>query len=433
MKRALRLLAAILAVCILAVLTQAQIQPHSAPSYEEKVLHAFNGTSDGWVTTSLIRDVKGNLYGANMWGGYLGDGCNIFFTGCGTVFELTAAGKFKVLHTFSYLDGAVPFGNLIRDASGNLYGTTIDGGRSGDCDSGCGVVFKLTPRGQFTTLHNFTNGSDGAYPLAGVVMDAAGNLYGAAQNGASGGGVVFELTPSGDFHVLHSFDKNDGFAPNGLLLGADGNLYGTTNSGGDLSCSTGGSGGCGVVYKLDKAGTETVLYRFKGTSDGLFPVSPLFMDKAGNLFGTAEAGGNKKGHCNLSDAPSGCGTVFKIDSAGKFSLLFTFDSADGAEPFTGPLIQDSQGDLFGTTSAGGNGKCTYTDGATGCGVVFKITSAGKESVLYNFKRQSDGGVPYTGVVEDSKGNLYGTTVYGGHLSCTPGSGEGCGVIFELKP
>ena len=433
MRKALRLLAAIVAAWIFATLTQAQTQPDKAPSYQEKVLHAFNGTSDGWEPISLIRDAKGNLYGASLWGGYLGEGCNIFFTGCGTVFELTAKGKFKTLHTFQFGDGAVPFGNLIQDASGNLYGTTIDGGTAGNCDSGCGVVFKLTTKGEFTRLYSFTNGSDGAYPFEGVVMDAAGNLYGASQNGALGGGVVFELTSSGDFHVLHSFDKNDGFAPNGLFLSADGNLYGTTNSGGDLSCSAGGGGGCGVVYKLDKAGTETVLYRFKGTSDGLFPQSPLLMDKAGNLFGTAQAGGDKKGHCNLSDAPSGCGTVFKIDTAGKFTVLFTFDSADGAQPYNGQLTQDSEGVLFGTTSAGGNGKCTYTDNAVGCGVVFKLTAAGKESVLYNFKRRSDGGVPYTGVIEDGKGNLYGTTIDGGDLSCTPNNGEGCGVIFELKP
>ncbi len=433
MRKALRLLAATTAVCVFTALTQAQTQAAQGANHKEKVLHAFNGTTDGWVTTSVIRDAKGNLYGANAWGGYMGSGCNFFFPGCGTIFELTTAGKFKILHTFEYGDGAVPLSNLMLDASGNLYGTTTDGGTAGDCDSGCGVVFKLATKGDFTRLYSFTNGPDGAYPLAGVAMDAAGNLYGASQNGVYGAGVVFELTRSGDLRVLHSFDKMDGFAPNGLILGADGNLYGTTNSGGDLSCNAGGGNGCGVVYKLDKAGTETVLYRFKGESDGASPESPLLMDKAGNLFGTAQAGGDKKGHCNYSDAPPGCGTVFKIDSAGKFSVLFTFDSADGAQPYDGQLIQNSQGDLFGTTTAGGDGRCTYTDGAVGCGVVFKLTGAGKESVLYNFKRQSDGGVPYTGVVEDSKGNLYGTTVYGGDLSCTPGNGEGCGVIFELTP
>jgi uncharacterized repeat protein (TIGR03803 family) len=114
-------------------------------------------------------------------------------------------------------------------------------------------------------------------------------------------------------------------------------------------------------------------------------------------------------------------------------VLFTFHGSDGAEPYNGPLIQDSHGNLYGTTSAGGNGNCTYTDGGAGCGVVFKLTAAGKESVLYNFKRQSDGGVPYAGVVKDGKGNLYGTTEYGGDLSCIPGNGEGCGVIFELTP
>ena len=428
MRKALRLLAAIAAVCILTALTQAQVQPNKAASYKEKVLHAFKGTSDGWLPTSLVRDAKGNLYGTNADGGYLGGGCDPFFAGCGTVFELSAGGKFKLLHTFKYSDGALPFGNLIQDASGNLYGTTLDGGSNGKCESGCGVVFKLSPTGKFTMLYNFTAGS--ANPTSGVIIDAAGNLYGVAQN--FGDGEVFELTASGDFRVLYSFNGTDGSGPHGLILDAEGNLYGTTSSGGDMSCSEGQGSGCGVVYKLDVSGKETVLYSFKGKSDGVSPASPLFMDKAGALFGTTEWGGDKK-HCNYSNKAPGCGTVFKIDSAGKFSVLFTFHGSDGAEPYNGPLIQDSHGNLYGTTSTGGNGKCTYSDGSAGCGVVFKLTATGTESVLNNFKRQSDGGVPYAGVVEDGKGNLYGTTEYGGDLSCTPGNGEGCGVIFELTP
>jgi uncharacterized repeat protein (TIGR03803 family) len=256
MRKALRLSAAIAAVCIFTALTQAQTQPDNAPSYKEKVLHAFKGTSDGWLPTSLVRDAKGNLYGTNADGGYLGGGCDSFFAGCGTVFELSAGGKFKLLHTFKYSDGALPFGNLIQDASGNLYGTTLDGGSNGKCESGCGVVFKLSPAGKITMLYNFTNGSDGADPTWGVVMDAAGNLYGVVQN--FGDGEVFELTPSGDFRVLHTFNGTDGTSPNGLILDAKGNLYGTTGGGGDS--------GSGVVYELDKAGTETVLYSFKGGS-----------------------------------------------------------------------------------------------------------------------------------------------------------------------
>jgi uncharacterized repeat protein (TIGR03803 family) len=202
------------------------------------------------------------------------------------VFEFSADGKFRIVHTFKYSDGAIPpFGNLIRDASGNLYGTTLDGGDNGKCESGCGVVFKLGPRGKFTTLYNFTNGSDGADPTWGVTMDAAGNLYGVAQN--FGDVEVFELTPSGEFHVLHSFNGTDGTSPNGLILDAKGNLYGTTGGGGDS--------GSGVVYKLDKAGTETVLYSFKGRSDGAYPHSTLFMDKAGALFGTTLGGVTRKG------------------------------------------------------------------------------------------------------------------------------------------
>ena len=432
--KSLRLLAAIAAVCILAALTQAQVQTNKAGSYKEKVLHAFNGTSDGWVPTSLVRDAKGNLYGANAWGGYLGGGCNSFFPGCGTVFELTAEGKFKLLHTFKYDDGAVPFGDLIQDAGGNLYGTTVDGGNNGKCESGCGVVFKLTPAGKFTMLYNFTAGSDGAWPTSGVIMDAAGDLFGTSQSGAFGAGVVFELTSSRDLKVLYSFTGDaDGGGPNGVIQDSNGNLFGTTAYGGGAPCYLGQTGvGCGVVYKLDSSGNETVLYRFKGESDGAFPVAPLFMDKAGNLYGTTTRGGDEKGNCDhTNELLPGCGTIFEIDTAGTFSVLFTFDSADGYSP--NQIMQDAHGNLYGTTPSGGNGKCSYGDYAIGCGVVFKLTPSGKESLLHNFKGQRDGGDPSGGVVEDSKGNLYGTTVYGGDLSCTPGNGEGCGVIFELTP
>jgi uncharacterized repeat protein (TIGR03803 family) len=431
--KSLRLLAAAVAVCILTALTQAQVQSNKAASYKEKVLHAFTAASDGWLPGPLLRDAKGNLYGVNTWGGDTSGECDFFFPGCGTVFELSAEGKFSVLHTFNFSDGAVPH-NLIQDASGNLYGTTRDGGDNTYCQSGCGVIFELTPAGKFTVLYRFTGEADGDNPASGLIIDVAGNLYGTAQGGPYNYGEVFELTSSRSLKVLYVFSGNaDGGAPNGVSQDSKGNLYGATVAGGDLLCHL-SQNGCGVVYRLDKNGTETVLYRFKGESDGAFPEAPLFMDKAGNLYGTTTRGGDEKGNCNHSkELPPGCGTIFKIDTSGTFSVLFTFDGADGYSP--NQIMQDAHGNLYGTTPSGGNGKCSYGDYAIGCGVVFKLTPSGKESVLHNFKGQRDGGNPPGKIVEDSTGNLYGTTFYGGNLSCIPyyGYGPGCGVIFELTP
>ncbi|HXM22987.1 MAG TPA: choice-of-anchor tandem repeat GloVer-containing protein [Terriglobales bacterium] len=415
--RSLRLLAATVTVCVLTAFTQAQLQPNKAASYKEKVLHAFTGKSDGAQPTDLVRDANGNLYGATAFGGNMSGRCGQQYglRGCGIVFELSAKGKFKVLHTFDFSDGVVP-GNLVYDASGNLYGTATWGGNSACQNEGCGVIFKLTSAGAFTLLYKFTGGSDGLNPN-GLTMGAKGNLYGTACCGE-----VFQLTASGKLEVLYSFtETGTGLGPEGVIEDSAGNLYGTTFGGGDTSCSLYEGSGCGLVYKLDTSGKETVLYSFKGRSDGAFPASTLIMDKAGNLYGTASLGGDEKGVCHLSGSPVGCGTVFKIDTAGAFSVLVKFDGSDGLYP--GTLTEDAHGIIFGTTDFGGN-VC--------CGVVYKLTAGNKEAVLYNFKRQSDGGWPVK-VVEDTKGNLYGTTLNGGDLSCAPGQGVGCGVIFELTP
>lgn len=429
MRKCIRLWAAIAAVCFVTSFTQAQLQPATS-NYKEKVLYAFTGKSDGWIPGQLVRDAKGNLYGTNDWGGSMSGKCGTLGTGCGTVFKLSAAGKFSVFHTFKFSDGANPSANLFLDASGNIYGTAVNGGDITNCNTGCGVIFKLTPTGKLTVLYRFVNpGSDGANPNS-VIMDANGNWYGTTNVGSFGPyGEVFELTSAGKLEVLYSFNGTDGNGPNGLIRDSKGNLYGDTYSGGDMSCSIGVGEGCGLVYKLDKDGTETILYRFKGDSDGAFPYSPLLMNKTGNLYGTAQMGGDKKGYCNATDEPPGCGTVFRINSAGDFSVFFTFNSADGNDP--NQLMQDTHGNFYSTTAIGGDGNCQYDNGAVGCGTVFKLTAGGKESVLYNFKRRSDGGNPYAGVIEDSKGNLYGTTIYGGDLSCKPGDGIGCGVIFEI--
>lgn len=417
MRKALRLSAAIAAVCVLTVFTQAQIQTTRANSYKEKVLHAFTGGSDGGQPDALVRDAEGNLYGATAFGGNISGNCGQL-NGCGVVFEFSASGKFEVLHTFDYSDGAVP-NDLIYDGSGSLYGTAA-GGNSACQDGGCGVIFKLTTAGDFSLLYEFKGLSDGSNPN-GLTMGGNRNLYGTTSANTSSYqeyGEVFELTTSGQFDVLYSFNGiTGGNDPTGVIQDSEGNLYGTTVGGGDTSCVLQKESGCGLVYKLDTSGKETVLYSFKGKSDGAFPASPLVMDKAGNLYGTAPLGGYEKRNCHLPDSPVGCGTVFKIDTAGTFSALVKFDSADGNYP--GPLTEDTYGTVFGATALGGRGCCE------GGGVVYKLAASGKESVMYeNFAGKSDGQWPIK-VVADGRGNLYGATVFGG--------ASNRGVLFELTP
>ncbi len=423
MKNALRLSAAVAAVCILTALTQAQ-QPHQA-THHEKVLYTFGKTSVGFIPNALIRDAKGNLFGSNGGGGNTTGNCSPPWTGCGTVFELTAAGKMVVLHTFNlYPDGAGPT-SLVQDARGNLYGATAQGG-NGNCVYGCGTLFKVTAAGKFTLLHTF--GPDGlAIPTSGLTMDTQGNLYGAVDYGTNAlDGAIYEWTTSRKLKVLYRFsNQSDGVTPSAVIPDNEGNLYGTTERGGDLSCSQGDGDGCGLVFKLDiSTGVETVLYAFHGDADGAFPAlaAPLVRDKAGNLFGITAEGGNNQ-DC-LTSYSSGCGTLFKIDAAGGFSALFTFDGTDGNSP--NGVMEDPDGNLYGTTSYGGRNPCT----GAGCGTVFKFSAGRKASVLYNFPGQSDGGSPAVGVVEDSNHNLYGTTELGGDLNCKV-YGQGCGVIFEI--
>jgi len=411
MSKSLRLLAAVAAVCILAVLTQAQIQPNKAASYKEKVLHAFTGKSDGFLPEVLLQDAKGDLYGSTAFGGSLVGQCGsgYFSNGCGVLFKISARGKFSVLHTFHFRDGAWPT-TLIRDSNGNLYGIGA-GGNSACQDGGCGVIFKLTPGGGFTLLYSFTGGSDGRNPNT-LIMDDQGNFYGTTDATPT---EVFELTNSGDLKVLYVF--GDGAFPNGVIRDSSGNLYGTSRDGGAY--------GYGTVFKLDTNSNETVLYSFKGESDGGNPAGGLVMDKTGNLFGTTLSYGYEKGACYQSPPYiPGCGTVFEVNTAGVFSVLFPFHFFDGDGG--GRLKASADGTIYGTTYWGG-GSCRG-----GCGVAFKVTPNGKESVLYTFKGGSKGSLPGS-IVGDSTGNLYGTTLWGGDLSCPYGAGVGCGLVFELTP
>jgi uncharacterized repeat protein (TIGR03803 family) len=292
----------------------------------------------------LLRDEEGNLYGAAEAGG-----SNICQLGCGTIFEITPANTENVLFAFARnSSGTSPTGSLVRDTEGNLYGMTGNGGTYS-----CGAVFSLTPAGVETVLYNFNCLSDGFGGNGGLIRDASGNLYGTSGAGGSskcafGCGFVFELSAANAFQILHNFTGPDGYSPTGdLIMDAQGNLYGTTRFGGsNPSCSV--TDGCGTVFKIAPDGTETILYSFRDGADGLFPHTGLALDGRGNLYGTTFSGGT--GAC-YSDG--GCGVVFKVAPDGTETVLYSFTGgADGGNP-GGGLVLDGKGNLYGTTTYDG--------------------------------------------------------------------------------
>jgi uncharacterized repeat protein (TIGR03803 family) len=413
-------------------------RPAQAQAYKEKVLHSFAGGTRGANPFGLIRDTQGNLYGTTNLGGYLncpGEQGN----GCGVVFKLSATDKETVLHRFmGGTDGELPSAGVIRDAQGNLYGTTYAGGVAGCLQYyGCGVVFRMDTSGKETVLHSFCpeypNCPDGASPSAGVIQDAQENFYGTTAEGGNSGcfagygcGIVFKFSKAGKESVLHSFTGGaDGATPYaGVILDAKGNLYGTTYYGGRGKCNDGFGTGCGVVFKLGTTGKETVLHSFTGGTDGAYPDAGVIQDAMGNLYGTTKEGGDLSGCDGL-----GCGVVFKLSTAGKETVLHSFTGrTDGANPDAG-VIQDAKGNLYGITPSGGDLSC---GNGSGCGVVFKLGTTGKETVLHSFTGGTGGAHPDAGVIQDAIGNLYGTTYAGGDSSCGY-QGGGCGVVFELTP
>lgn len=318
----------------------------------------------------------------------------------------------SVLYTFQTgTDGAIPYAGLVGDRDGILYGTTLWGGLYND-----GAVFKLDKRKHESVVYSFAGGTDGIAPKASLILDKRGNLYGTTTRGGSSAdaGIVFKIDPSGTETVLHRFTGgSDGGTPLASLLRIPpGNLYGTTYAGGDASCL------CGTVYRISLSGKETVLHTFGLGTDGRFPQGGLIADSSGTLYGTTLAGG-----------AYGWGTVFKIDKAGNESVLYSFNpgnGTDGLEP-SGNLARDAAGNLYGTTQGGGNQNFCFL---FGCGTVFKVDPTGEETVLYAFGNDSDsdGASPSAGVVRDDAGNLYGTTTAGG-----PGELEGFGTVFKLDP
>jgi uncharacterized repeat protein (TIGR03803 family) len=375
----------------------------------------FDGSHGNSPYGALISDAAGNLYGTTT-----GGGAHSF----GTVFELMpkAGGGWsgKLLHSFNDngVDGITPYTRLVFDSAGNLYGTTNNGG-----SNNVGTVFELTPTTsgtwKETILHSFENNQvDGTYPYGGLILDSSGNLYGTtAGGGIYFNGSVFELTPTkaGQWTetVLHNFNFSDGISPYaGLVFDGSGNLYGATYAGGTY--------GYGTVFELTPQGSgqwnETVLFNFNGqNATGDAPYATLIFDTAGNLYGTTVFGGTYDS-----------GMVFELtpQAGGEWTetVVHSFEPSnwDGGNPFGG-LTTDAAGNLYGTTNQGG--RFNY-------GTVFKLTPrAGggwTEGLLHVFNNNGkDGYNPYCTLLSDSAGNLYGVTYQGGT--------HNGGTVFEILP
>jgi uncharacterized repeat protein (TIGR03803 family) len=403
-------------------------------------LRYFNATDGAQVMAGLIFDSQGNLYGTTNQGGTYGDG---------TVFELTPLSRGgwseTVLYSFGGVkyDAANPQAGLVLDAAGNLYGTTYHGGRYNK-----GTAFELSPTAggwQETVIHSFGYGHDGFYPLDPLAIDASGNLYGTTYYGGAydtctqsgvttSCGMVFELSPKGTewtYAVIHSFagGTTDGnFPVAGISINASGDLLGQASYGGEY--------GGGVLFQLTPASggkwEETILHPWgrihDGRPDGTYPYGTLVFDSEGNFYGTSIVGGT---HGDM-------GMVFKFvpNSEGtgwvEKSLHGFGDGADGKTPLAG-VILDSQGNIYGTTSAGGT---SDENGSAGYGIVYELSPDGDSyqyKILSDFNGTSEGAYSAAPLVMDSAGNLYGTTEYGGLINdCTTYAIAGCGVVFELS-
>ena len=375
---------AFLVVLGLAALTQAQTFT---------TLYNFTGGSDGGNPfAGVIQGSGGNLYGTTAGGG------NLYCwqpSGCGVVFELNnTSGTETVLHSFSGsvsgADGAIPYTPVARDKAGNLYGTTYLGGSAGNH----GTVFKMKPgkngKWKETVLYNFTGKSDGCYPAQGLVTDESGTVFGTTYYcGSSNAGTIFKVDSAGNFTLLHSFAgyPSDGKWPQygRLTMDKSGNLYGVT--------VYGGANDQGVLYKLSRSGTFTVLHSFGDTSDGCEPYGSVVQDKSGDLYGTASSCGYQN-----------CGTIWKVSKKGKETLLHVFSTftSDGCGPYGG-VARDSKGNLYGVTAAGGG---FYNGGA-----LYGWSPSGTFTLLHSFN-YSDGASPL-GEVLRTEGTLFGIALYGG--------------------
>jgi uncharacterized repeat protein (TIGR03803 family) len=307
-----------------------------------------------------------------------------------------------VIHTFTntFTDGGLPQCVLVEAIDGNFYGTTPNGGTNG----GHGIVFKITPAGAFTTLHQFGLGTaDGREPAAGLIQGSDSNFYGTAQLGGTNNlGTVFKITAAGTLTNLYQFGGTNGASPLAALVQAsDGLFYGTTFAG--------GTNNAGTVFKITSAGVLTTLYQFSGGADGGQPDSKLVQGTDGNLYGTTASGGLSNNCIN------GCGTVFKITPAGALTTLYRFDGSDGSFPHGG-IVPGNDGDFYGTT---------YTGGGGGFGTVYKITGTGGFTPLQTFSVPPGGRFALAGLALGCDGNFYGAT--------TSDGSSNSGALFMITP
>jgi uncharacterized repeat protein (TIGR03803 family) len=292
----------------------------------------------------------------------------------------------------------VRLGSVIQASDGNFYGTTNSGGTSTACTGGCGTVFKITPDGVETVIYSFEGNGDGVNPAAGLIQASDGNLYGTTASGGTDGlGTVFKVTLAGAETVIHDFSGiPDGDYPvAGLIQASDGNLYGTTERGGQE--------GQGSIFEVTLGGVESVFYSFATKSDdGLGPLSAVLQDSDGDFYGTTVNGG--------ADGP---GAVYAITPAGVETIIYSFTGASGETP-EASLIQGSDGSLYGTTDYGNPG------------AVFSLTPAGALKFIYLFDGPPDGSSPISSLIQLTDGNFYGTTGGGGTHAKS-------GIIFKVTP
>jgi uncharacterized repeat protein (TIGR03803 family) len=373
------------------------------------VLYSFpGGTEPQNVNVEAIAQGRdGNLYMSSELGG---TGGTCAGAGCGTVFNMTPTGTPTVVYEVG--PGGGPFGipgaysGETLGTDGDLYGAVYQGGSSGK-----GEVYKLTPAGVLTSLHSFTGAGDGSLPYSVPIQSTSGTFYGTTQGGSS---TVYSVTSSGVFTTLHTFTGTDGqnvYAP--LVQGTDGNFYGNS--------STGGTSNLGVIFKMTPSGTVTVLHSFAGT-DGSGGYYPLIQANDGNLYGTAYSGGT-----------AGAGVIFKITPSGTYTVLHNLNgTTDGNGPAYG-LVQATDGKLYGTTT---------NLNVSNNGTIFSVTTSGTFTTLYSFTAGADGGDPLSPLIQHTNGLLYGTTNVGGTtnpecFSTVNVNGQnvifnGCGVFYSLN-
>lgn len=405
MNRRSRMLTASVAATVVLLLAVAAIP---AQAQTPTVIYSFPGGSEpaNPYAEAIAQGRDGNLYSTTVYGGVVG-------TTTGTVFKITPAGTVTVVYAEPAGSGpgfdCFPYSGVTLGTDGNFYGTNYYGGANGH-----GEVYKVTAAGVVTPLHSFAGTGDGANPYSGPIEGTNGVFYGTTTSSATVNSTVYSVTSGGTFNTLHTFTGADGQdvgAP--LVQGTDGNFYGDTNAGGT---------GDGVIFKMTPSGTVTVLHTFAGT-DGSTASYPLIQATDGNFYGTTYTGGS-----------SNAGVVFKITAGGTYNVIYNLNgTTDGSGPTSG-LVQATNGKLYGVTE----------NLNVGLGTIFSVTTSGTFTTLYSFTAADypDGGYPASPLIQHTDGLLYGTTYVGGNPSngCNsilyPG-GEptvynGCGVFYKLN-